>query len=187
MLARRRGVILRIPSRHRRTLVVTSAESGRTTLRRAVGENAHSMQLTFVQLPWYTPGPSPESPPAEQPAAHGASSRRRSSPDPRRSTSASVSRRAGTRRARTNARRRMAASRHSVVSCTHAPLPGRTARSSITSAESRATTRRSAERGARRRHPTHVRTGSMNTPGPVPAGISGPRGCCPAGCRSSRR
>src|SRR6478609_453612 len=69
-----------------------------------------------------------------------------------------------TRSARTKARRRIAASMHSGVSCTHAPLPGSTARSSRTRTESMATTLRRAEREARVRHPTHVRTGIILHP-----------------------
>src|SRR6478672_8984094 len=66
-----------------------------------------------------------------------------------------------TRNARTKARRRMAASTHSYVSCTHAPRPGNDARSSGTSEDSKTTTLSRADRGARVRHPTHVRTASI--------------------------
>lgn len=66
-----------------------------------------------------------------------------------------------TRNARTKARRARAFPTHASVSCTHAPLPGRTARSSLTRTDPSATTRRSEDRGARARHPTHVRTGSI--------------------------
>ena len=105
------------------------------------------------------------------------------------------------RNARTKARRRSAASMQSFVSCTHAPRPGIVARSSRTSTESMDTTLRRADREARVRHPTHVRTGSMlhprlgddfvrGTPGrPAPRRsrpVTTPR-CCRAGCRSSRR
>lgn len=65
-----------------------------------------------------------------------------------------------TRNARTKARRVRAFLTHASVSCTHAPRPGRTARSSATRTDPSATTRRSEDRGARARHPTHVRTGS---------------------------
>lgn len=66
-----------------------------------------------------------------------------------------------TRNARTKARRARAFPTHASVSCTHAPRPGRIARSSLTSTDPSATTRRSDDRGARARHPTHVRTGSI--------------------------
>src|SRR6478736_1968570 len=66
-----------------------------------------------------------------------------------------------TRNARTKARRRMAASTHSYVSCTHAPRPGIDARSSGTSEDSKTTTLSRVDRGARVRHPTHVRTASI--------------------------
>ncbi len=66
-----------------------------------------------------------------------------------------------TRNARTKARRARAFPTHASVSCTHAPRPGRTARSSLTRTDPSATTRRSDDRGARARHPTHVRTGSI--------------------------
>ncbi len=66
-----------------------------------------------------------------------------------------------TRNARTKARRARAFLTHASVSCTHAPRPGRTARSSATRIDPWATTRRSEDRGARARHPTHVRTGSI--------------------------
>jgi len=66
-----------------------------------------------------------------------------------------------TRNARTKARRVRAFPTHASVSCTHAPRPGRTALSSRTRTDPSATTRRSEDRGARARHPTHVRTGSI--------------------------
>lgn len=66
-----------------------------------------------------------------------------------------------TRSARTKARRARAFPTHASVSCTHAPRPGRTARSSRTRTDPSATTRRSEDRGARARHATHVRTGSI--------------------------
>jgi hypothetical protein len=66
-----------------------------------------------------------------------------------------------TRNARTKARRVSAFVTHASVSCTHAPRPGRTARSSLTRTDPSATTRRSEDRGARARHPTHVRTASI--------------------------
>ena len=66
-----------------------------------------------------------------------------------------------TRNARTKARRARAFPTHASVSCTHAPRPGRTALSSLTRTDPSATTRRSEDRGARARHPTHVRTGSI--------------------------
>ena len=92
------------------------------------------------------------------------------------------------------ARRRGAGSRPPRIRasrCTHAPLPGIDARSSGTRVESTATTRRSEDRGARARHPTHVRTGSMlhlwaGRPPRRRASLSSP-GRCRAGCRSSRR
>ena len=105
-----------------------------------------------------------------------------------------------TRNARTKARRRMAVSTHSLVSWTHAPLPGIDARSSGTRTESMATTRRRADRGARVRHPTHVRTASIlhagrYAPDPLlllvppepPVTVSPLRGSNRAGYRSSRR
>ncbi len=66
-----------------------------------------------------------------------------------------------TRNARTKARRVRAFVTHASVSCTHAPRPGSTALSSGTRTDPSATTRRSEDRGARARHPTHVRTGSI--------------------------
>jgi hypothetical protein len=65
----------------------------------------------------------------------------------------------GRRSARTKARRRSAACRHSGEGCTDAPLPGSRRRGSGTRAPDRATTRNRSLTGARFRHPTQVRTG----------------------------
>jgi len=78
-----------------------------------------------------------------------------------RFVSACESRGPWARSARTKARRFSAASTHSPVGCTHAPRPGIDALSSQTSEDSMATTRRSADRAERVRHPTHVRTASI--------------------------
>ncbi len=65
----------------------------------------------------------------------------------------------GTRRARPNARRRSARSRHPTRGCNHAPLPGRRCRRSGISIPSTATIRSSVEAEAFSRQPTHVRCG----------------------------
>jgi hypothetical protein len=65
----------------------------------------------------------------------------------------------GRRSARTKARRRSAACRHSGVGCMEATRQGSRRRGSGTRAPSRTTTRRRSLTGARFRHPTHVRTG----------------------------
>lgn len=63
--------------------------------------------------------------------------------------------------ARAKAPRDTASSIHRGVGCTHAPRPGSTARSSGVSRPSCSTTRSNSPRGTRRRHATHVRTGSI--------------------------
>ena len=67
------------------------------------------------------------------------------------------------RKARGNARRRSARSRHARTGCTCAPRPGLLALSSGTTrrggSSTYATTRRRSDFGARSRHPTQVRTG----------------------------
>ena len=67
------------------------------------------------------------------------------------------------RSARTNARRRIAASRHARSGCSQAPRPGRfLAWSTVTACSpfpSTATTRSSSTASSRFRQPTHVRTG----------------------------
>src|SRR5215216_260394 len=62
-------------------------------------------------------------------------------------------------RARLNPRRATAACQQSWVSCSQAPRPGSLVMGSGTSAPPTLAKRRSCERGARSRHPTHVRSG----------------------------
>ena len=80
------------------------------------------------------------------------------------STTAEVSGEPVMRNARPKARRRIAASRHRSVGCSHAPRPGRLPVWSTVTAHSpfpfhTATTRRRSTANSRFRHPTHVRTG----------------------------
>jgi hypothetical protein len=77
---------------------------------------------------------------------------------------AATSRRDLTRKARPNAFRRTARSRHSGVGCSQAPRPGSRSRGSATTLATcppgllrSTTTRKSADRTSRRRQPTHVR------------------------------
>ena len=68
------------------------------------------------------------------------------------------------RSARTNARRRIAASRHACSGCSHAPRPGSVLAASTVTAQlpfppPTATTRSSSTASSRLRQPTHVRTG----------------------------
>jgi len=68
------------------------------------------------------------------------------------------------RSARTNARRRIAASRHARSGCSHAPRPGSVLATSTVTAQlpfppPTATTRSSSTASSRLRQPTHVRTG----------------------------
>ncbi len=80
------------------------------------------------------------------------------------STTADVSGEPVMRNARTNARRRSAASRHCWSGCSHAPRPGRLPAESTVTAQlpglsETAATRSSSTASSRFRHPTHVRTG----------------------------
>ena len=81
--------------------------------------------------------------------------------DPYVARSPDASRAPALRNARDQARRAVAASMQSRVLCTHAPRPGSPARASATTVSSRTTHRTSEERGARRRQPTQVLTGSI--------------------------
>ena len=70
-----------------------------------------------------------------------------------------------TRRARPNARRRSAASRHPSSGCSHAPLPGRRRRRSGTTNPFTATTRSNSVIRSRTRQPMHIRTGPPGSVG----------------------
>jgi hypothetical protein len=85
------------------------------------------------------------------------------------STTAVVSGEPVMRSARTNARRRIAASRHCGSGCNQAPRPGSfLAESTVTAhspfPSSTATTRSSSTASSRFRQPTHVRTGPIGAP-----------------------
>jgi hypothetical protein len=78
---------------------------------------------------------------------------------PRYSASGPVPTGPGRRRARANALRRCALSKHSWLGCRYAPRPGPRPRTSGTTSSPAATRRSKSDFSARPPHPTHVRTG----------------------------